>query len=95
MRAHQIMTRQVITTTVNTPIIQAARTLLAHHISGMPVVDATGKLVGVVSQGDFMRRAEIGTQRKRSRMGSCFHECCAMRQRALSNAKGVLISLLV
>ena len=67
MRAHQIMTRQVITATVDTPIAEAARTLLAHHISGMPVVDATGKLVGVVSQGDFMRRAEIGTQRKRSR----------------------------
>jgi CBS domain-containing protein len=67
MRAHQIMTRQVITATVDTPITEAARTLLAHHISGMPVVDATGKLVGVVSQGDFMRRAEIGTQRKRSR----------------------------
>ena len=61
MRAHQIMTRQVITATVDTPIAEAARTLLNHHISGMPVVDAAGKLVGVVSQGDFMRRAEIGT----------------------------------
>jgi CBS domain-containing protein len=67
MRAHQIMTRRVITATVDTPIAEAARTLLAHRISGMPVVDAAGKLVGVVSQGDFMRRAEIGTQRKRSR----------------------------
>lgn len=67
MRAHQIMTRQVITATVDTPIAEAARTLLAHHISGMPVVDARGKLVGVVSQGDFIRRAEIGTQRRRPR----------------------------
>jgi CBS domain-containing protein len=67
MRAHQIMTRQVITATVDTSITEAARTLLNHHISGMPVVDAVGRLVGVVSQGDFMRRAEIGTQRKRSR----------------------------
>lgn len=67
MRAHQIMTRKVITATVDTPIADAARTLLEHHISGMPVLDAKGKLVGVVSQGDFMRRAEIGTQRKRSR----------------------------
>jgi len=67
MRAHQIMTRQVITATPDTPIVQAARTLLLQHISGMPVIDAAGKLVGIVSQGDFMRRAEIGTQRKRSR----------------------------
>jgi CBS domain-containing protein len=61
------MTRRVITASVNTPIAQAARVLLANHISGMPVVDDSGKVVGVVSQGDFMRRAEIGTQRKRSR----------------------------
>jgi CBS domain-containing protein len=67
MRAHQIMTRQVITATVDTPIVQAARTLLLQHISGMPVLDESGKLVGVVSQGDFMRRAEIGTQRRRPR----------------------------
>jgi len=67
MRAHQIMTRQVITANIDTPIVEAARTLLTNHISGMPVLDGKGKLAGVVSQGDFMRRAEIGTQRKRSR----------------------------
>jgi len=67
MRAHQIMTRPVITTTPDASIADAARVLLDHHISGMPVLDARGKLLGIVSQGDFMRRAEIGTQRKRSR----------------------------
>lgn len=67
MRAHQIMTPQVITATVDTSVAEAARTMLEHHISGLPVLDAKGKLVGVVSQGDFMRRAEIGTQRRRSR----------------------------
>ena len=67
MRAHQIMTRKVITTAPDVSIADAARVLLEHRISGMPVLDAAGKLVGVVSQGDFMRRAEIGTQRRRSR----------------------------
>jgi CBS domain-containing protein len=67
MRAHQIMTRQVITIAVNAPITDAANTMLDRHISGLPVVDETGKLVGIVSQGDFIRRAEIGTQRKRGR----------------------------
>jgi CBS domain-containing protein len=67
MRAHHIMTRRVITAGVETPIVEAARTMLKHHISGMPVVDSNGKLLGIVSQADFMRRAEIGTQRKRSR----------------------------
>ena len=42
--------------------------MLQRHISGLPVVDATGKLVGIVSESDFIRRSEIGTQRKRSRL---------------------------
>jgi CBS domain-containing protein len=64
MRAHQIMTRQVTTVSPDTTIVEAARTMLQNHISGLPVVDANGKLVGIVSEGDFIRRAEIGTQRK-------------------------------
>jgi CBS-domain-containing membrane protein len=41
--------------------------MLRKHVSGLPVVDAAGKLVGIVSEGDFIRRSEIGTQRKRGR----------------------------
>jgi CBS domain-containing protein len=67
MRAHQIMTRQVITVGPDTTIVEAAATMLQNHISGLPVVDASGKLVGIVSEGDFIRRAEIGTQRKHGR----------------------------
>ena len=67
MRAHQIMTRSVVTVTPDTTILEAANTMLQHHVSGLPVVDAAGKLVGIVSEGDFIRRGEIGTQRKRSR----------------------------
>jgi CBS domain-containing protein len=67
MRAHQIMTRTVISVTPETKIVDAANTMLQKHISGLPVVDATGKLVGIVSEGDFIRRSEIGTQRKRGR----------------------------
>jgi len=67
MRAHQIMTRRLITVVAGTSIIDAANIMLKNHVSGLPVVDRTGKLVGIVSQGDFIRRAEIGTQRKRAR----------------------------
>ena len=67
MRAHQIMTRPVITVTPETTIVEAANTMLQRHVSGLPVVDASGKLVGIVSEGDFIRRTEIGTQRKRGR----------------------------
>jgi len=61
------MTRSVVTVTPDTSIVDAAGTMLSHHISGLPVVDDAGKLVGVVSEGDFLRRSEIGTQRKRAK----------------------------
>src|SRR6202453_402767 len=67
MRAHQIMTRQVITVATGASIVDAANIMLDKHISGLPVVDKAGKLVGIVSQGDFIRRAEIGTERKHGR----------------------------
>jgi CBS domain-containing protein len=67
MRAHQIMTRRVITVHPDTTIFDAANTMLRQHISGLPVVNAAGKMVGIISEGDFIRRAEIGTQRRRMR----------------------------
>lgn len=67
MRAHQIMTRNVITVGPDASIIEAARLMLENHISGLPVLDKYAKLTGIVSEGDFLRRSEIGTQRKRPR----------------------------
>jgi len=65
MRAHQIMTRDVISVTPRTTIADAANIMLRSHISGLPVLDDAGKLVGVVSESDFLRRSEIGTGRSR------------------------------
>jgi CBS domain-containing protein len=67
MRAHQIMTRRVVTVTPETTIVDAANLMLQRHVSGLPVVTGAGKLVGVVSEGDFIRRSEIGTGRQRGR----------------------------
>src|ERR1700731_3743476 len=67
MRAPRIMTRPVITVTPQTRIVEAANTMLRKHVSGLQVVDKAGRLVGIVSEGDFIRRSEIGTQRKRGR----------------------------
>jgi CBS domain-containing protein len=67
MRAHQIMTRRVITAKADTAIVDAANLMLQQHISGLPVVDETGRLIGIVSEGDFIRRSEIGTQTPRIR----------------------------
>ena len=67
MRAHQIMTKPVATVAPDATIVDAANIMLDRHISGLPVVDASGKLVGIVSEGDLIRRTEIGTGRRRGR----------------------------
>lgn len=61
------MTRKVIAVSPETSIVDAADTMLRNHVSGLPVVDAAGRLAGIVSEGDFIRRAEIGTQHKQGR----------------------------
>jgi CBS-domain-containing membrane protein len=66
MRAHQIMTKDVITVAPGTSIEDAAAIMLRNHISGLPVVDGAGELLGIVSESDFLRRSEIGTGRRRS-----------------------------
>ncbi|HEY7457248.1 MAG TPA: CBS domain-containing protein [Xanthobacteraceae bacterium] len=66
MRAADIMTPNVITVGPEDAVQDVARLLLRNQISGAPVVDARGAIIGVVSEGDLMRRAEIDTDEKRS-----------------------------
>ena len=67
MKAKDVMTSPVISVEPDESIWQAVRTMLQRHISGLPVIDKQGRLVGIVSEGDFLRRAETGTQRRRAR----------------------------
>ena len=67
MKAEDVMTRDVISIAPDATVLQAARLMLQHHISGLPVVDKDGKLVGVLSEGDFLRRRETRTEHRRSR----------------------------
>lgn len=61
MRAYDIMSHNVVTVGCDTPILDAIKIMLTRHISGLPVTDAFGKLIGIVSEGDFIRRGEITT----------------------------------
>jgi CBS domain-containing protein len=56
MQVADFMTRRVLTVTPDTPILAAARLMLEHKISGLPVVDAPGHVVGIVSEQDLLRR---------------------------------------
>lgn len=64
MLAHEIMSRHVITIDADAPVSEAVATMLSHRIGGLPVVDSAGKLVGMVSESDFVRRAELDTDKR-------------------------------
>jgi CBS-domain-containing membrane protein len=62
MKVRDVMTLPVVSIDSEAPISLAIRLMLQKKISGLPVVDPAGNLVGVVTEGDFLRRAETGTQ---------------------------------
>jgi CBS domain-containing protein len=64
MRAMDVMTGTVITVTPESSVQDLAKLLSQHRISGVPVVDAAGSLVGIVSEGDLLHRSETGTERR-------------------------------
>lgn len=65
MKAKDVMTRNVISVAPDAAILVALQAMLQNRISGLPVLDKNRKLVGIVTEGDFLRRAETGTERKR------------------------------
>ncbi len=71
MNAADIMTPDVITARPDTPLEELVDLMLANRISGLPVVDS-GIIVGIVSEGDLLRRAETGTEKRRSQLLELF-----------------------
>jgi CBS domain-containing protein len=66
LKARDIMTKNVITVTPDTEITQAAKLLLENHFNGLPVVDESGKLIGIICQDDLI------VQQKRLPLPSLF-----------------------
>jgi CBS domain-containing protein len=65
MRVKDVMTTKVICIGADEPILKAARLMLQNRISGLPVIDKEDELIGMVTEGDFLRRGELGTRRRR------------------------------
>lgn len=61
MLAKDIMTRTIISVTPDHSVRHAAEIMLENHVSGLPVIDGAGKLVGMLTEGDLLRRSELGT----------------------------------
>lgn len=66
MKARDVMTRGVVSVTPDCTIQELAKRMQQYRISGLPVINAGGALVGMVTEADCQRRVETGTEKKRS-----------------------------
>ena len=80
MRAIDVMTTGVITVDPDTSVQAVAKLLSERGISGVPVVDAADRLVGIVSEGDLLHRVETGTERVAGRRRSWWLDTIASDQ---------------
>ncbi|GGH33195.1 histidine kinase [Alsobacter metallidurans] len=62
MKAKDVMSFGVVSVRDTAPLADAVRAMLAHRVSGLPVTDAGGSLVGMISEGDLLRRSELATE---------------------------------
>ena len=67
MNAGEVMSRNPIAVPAEAGLEEALELMFDHHISGLPVVDGKGGLVGILTEGDLLRRSELGTAGQRSR----------------------------
>lgn len=70
MKVADVMMKNVICTSAAADVHDVARTMLRHNISGVPVLDGAHHLIGIVTEGDLLRRAEYGAERHRSKVGA-------------------------
>jgi CBS domain-containing protein len=66
MQAQDVMVGGVISVGPDIPVQIAANAMVSNGVSALPVINIYAKLVGIVSEGDLIRRVEIGTERRRS-----------------------------
>ena len=67
MNASDVMTRTVLSVRPDAAVADAIRMMLDNRISGLPVIDEAGRLVGILTEGDLLRRGETATERHRPR----------------------------
>jgi CBS domain-containing protein len=63
MKAKDVMTSPVISVEPEASVLEAIRIMLQRRVSGLPVINKEGRVVGMITEGDLLRREETGTQR--------------------------------
>lgn len=87
LQARDIMTRDVATVRVDTPVHDLAKMMTERHISGMPVVDGDSNIIGIVTEADLLHRVETNTEKKSSWWLRLFSDADALA-REFSKAHG-------
>ena len=72
MKARDIMSTKVVTVSPETSVRDIATLMVEKHVSGLPVLNDNGTLIGMISEGDLLRRPELGTEKPRRRWASFF-----------------------
>jgi CBS domain-containing protein len=67
VNAADVMTRNTLSVGPDASVLEAIRLMVDNHVSGLPVIDERGQLVGILTEGDLLRRGETGTERHRPR----------------------------
>jgi len=67
MKVSDVMTRKVVSVSPNAKVSEAIELMLKNRISGLPVIDRQGNLVGIITERDLLGRAEIGAERRQPR----------------------------
>ena len=74
MLARDMMSSPVITIALDATVADAARAMAEKGVSGLPVVDASGRLAGIVTEGDLLRRKELGSETRRTWWARLFRD---------------------
>lgn len=84
MQVRDIMSSRLVTAFPDDAVAEAVCLMLSHHVGALPVIDVDGRLVGIVTAGDFLRRVELGTVRPAHRVESVLRPAglAAARRRA-------------
>src|SRR5262245_613548 len=88
MLVRDVMTKEVVTATIDTTVSQIAALLASKRISAVPIVDSAGHVLGMVSEGDLLRRVEIGTEKRHSWWLDLFADATT-RAREFTKQEGV------
>jgi len=88
MLVRDVMTKEVVTATIDTTVAQIAKLLAAKRISAVPIVDAERHVLGMVSEGDLLHRVEIGTETRHSWWLELFADATT-RAREFAKQEGV------